>query len=138
MNHDFTPSGKILEVWDNPAYFFNGKQTIQDLMKLKNDNIKGYNTYFIAKNKSSEMKKLATLRSPVSGIKMNVYTTMRGCIVYTGDYLSDPFSSFSGLCIEAQQYPDAPNHTNFPDIFLEWGRNWEQIIMYAFETSLYS
>jgi galactose mutarotase-like enzyme len=47
---------------------------------------------------------------------------------FSGDYLSDPFIPFLGLCLEAQYYPDAPNHTNFPNIFFEPEKNGKKLL----------
>ncbi len=132
MSEDFIPTGKILSIKENPAYHFDGKKTIGDLMKQKNEFINGYNVYFIAKEKSKQIKKIATLREEKSGIEMSVLSTMPGCVLYTGDYLSYPFIPFAGLCLEAQYYPDAPNHKDFPAIFLKPGKIWEETIIYSF------
>ncbi|HXL00881.1 MAG TPA: aldose epimerase family protein [Dysgonamonadaceae bacterium] len=132
MSEDFIPTGKILSIKENPAYNFDGKRTIGKMMEEKNEFIKGYNVYFIAKDKSRQMKKVATLEEEESGIEMSVLTTMSGCMLYTGDYLSHPFTPFGALCLEAQYYPDAPNHKDFPDIFLKSGKIWDETIVYSF------
>lgn len=132
MKIDFTPTGRILCMNENPGYCFKGKKTIGEMMRMKNEHIKGYNTYFIAKNTRRQLRKIATLSSPVSGICMNLLTTMPGCMFYTGDYVSKPFSSFSGLCLEAQHYPDAPNHHNFPNVILQPSEVYEEKIVYVF------
>ncbi len=132
MNVDFTPTGRILSMDENPGYRFKGQNTIGEMMRLKNETIKGYNAYFIAKDTQRHLKKIATLSSSVSGIYMNLLTTLPGCMFYTGDYISRPFTSFSGLCLEAQHYPDAPNRHNFPNIILQPNEVYEEKIVYAF------
>lgn len=132
MNDDFTPTGHILRSRENPAYDFNGKITIGEMLKRKTEQIEGYNTYFIAKDNSTQLKKIATVSSEESGICMNLFSTLPGCMFYTGDYLSKPFVPFSGLCLEAQYYPDAPNHNGFSNIFLEPRKTKEETIVYAF------
>lgn len=132
MKDDFIPSGRTLSVKEYPAYCFDGKSTIGEMMERKSEHIKGYNAYFITNGNQSHLKKIATLSNELSGISMNLLTTFPGCMFYTGDYLSNPFVPFSGLCIEAQYYPDAPNHIHFPNIFLVPEEIWEEMIVYAF------
>ncbi len=132
MKDDFIPSGRILNIKENSAYYFDGKNTIGEMMKRKNESIEGYNSYFIAKNSQKHLRKIATLTNEVSGIGMNLLTTLPGFMFYTGDYLSNPFAPFSGLCLEAQYYPDAPNHYGFSDIFLPAGEIREEKIVYSF------
>ena len=40
----------------------------------------------------------------------------------------------SGLCLEPQQYPDAPNHPNFPSAVLKPGEWYTGRIVYRFYT----
>jgi aldose 1-epimerase len=38
----------------------------------------------------------------------------------------------SALCLEAQHYPDSPNHTSFPSTVLEPGETYAQTTIYKF------
>ena len=40
----------------------------------------------------------------------------------------------SGICFETQNYPDAPNHTNFPNSVLRKGDTYLQETKWKFET----
>ena len=116
-NNDFIPTGKILPVKDS-AFDFSDYKAISDLMPLKNEVLKGYNTYFIS-NSGEQLKHLASLREPKSEIVIKIFSTMPGVQVYTGDYLSGKHQPFSGICLEAQFYPDAPNHPGFKNCILK-------------------
>ena len=70
---------------------------------------------------------MAKLRSPTSGLTLTVESTSPGLQFYTGNYLTrhphlTPVTGqHSGLCLEAQAFPDAPNRPNFPSAFLVGG-----------------
>jgi len=115
-NDEFLPTGKILPLAGS-AFDFRDYRKIADLMSLKKEILPGYNTYFI-NNSNDELKHLASLREPDSGRCLEVYATMPGIQVYTGDYLSKPFYPFAGIAMEAQYYPDSPNHPHFPSCVL--------------------
>ncbi len=132
MDDEFLPTGKVLLIDDYFAFDFRETKKISDLMILKKDKMEGYNTYFISNNKINSLKDLATLISPSSGIVMTLKSTMPGFMLYTGDYLAEQHKPLSGICLEAQHYPDAPNHENFPSIYLKPDKLWEETIIYSF------
>ncbi|MDR1121350.1 MAG: galactose mutarotase [Dysgonamonadaceae bacterium] len=111
-NDEFLPTGTIRPLSD-PAFDFRAYRKIADLMPLKKEILPGYNTYFIARSSEKTLKRLASLRESQSGRCLDVYSSMPGVQIYTGDYLSYPFHAFAGIALEAQFYPDAPNHSHF-------------------------
>lgn len=116
---DFIPTGVMTPV-KNSAFDFNEFREIQSLMPLKNEVLPGYNTYFIG-NQKTTMKQLASLRERKSGITVDVFSTMPGLQIYTGDYLSKPHRPLSGICLEAQFFPDGPNKAHFETCILNAG-----------------
>ncbi|MEC7009031.1 MAG: galactose mutarotase, partial [Pseudomonadota bacterium] len=64
---------------------------------------------------------------------LDVLTTQQALQVYTGDGLNTPFASRSGICLEAQGFPNAPNQRNFPNIALEPGATYRQRTIYQFK-----
>lgn len=127
---EFIPTGQIHPT-RGTAFDFNAYQKIKDMASLKNDYLKGYNTYFIRTEKDDE-KPLASLKNELSGRVVDLYTSMPGVLIYTGDYLSDPFLPFGGICLEAQYYPDALNHPGFLSHILIPGTSSENFIRYHF------
>jgi len=128
-DEQFLPTGRILDMSDSP-YDFREYNTFSELMPLKNEIIKGYNTYFIA-NSTDACKLLASLKEKRSGRQVDIYSTMPGIQVYTGDYLSDPFIPFAGVALEAQFYPDTLNHSDFPSCVLYPDKEIRHIIKYC-------
>ncbi len=127
----FIPTGRVLSVNDS-AYDFREYRQMDSMMALKKEMIEGYNSYFIFGGRSGSMKLMASLREKQFGRRMDVYATAPGLQLYTGDYLSGPHAPFSGLCLEAQGFPDAPNQADFPSCTLCPGEEYAETIVYCF------
>lgn len=67
-----------------------------------------------------------------SGVQMTVSTTEAGIQAY--DHRHQPISGqpYAGLAIEAQNWPDAPNHAGFPNITLQAGQSLTQTTAWHF------
>ena len=67
---------------------------------------------------------VAALVSEESGIKMELSTDQPGLQLYFSQFLEDgtagsdgrTYGPFSGICLEPQGWPDAPNQTSFPPV----------------------
>lgn len=86
---------------------------------------------------------VATLRSGLSGVSMDVITTEPGLQLYTGHQLAPTSTGLtggidgarSGLCLEPQMWPDAPTHSHFPKIDLMPGDTYHQHSAFRFRQS---
>jgi len=84
----------------------------------------------------------ATLVSEKKGLKMTVYTDQPSVHIYVGGNCfgqvpgknGAAYHPHSGICFETQNYPDAPNHTNFPNSVLRKGDTYRQETLWKFET----
>ncbi len=82
----------------------------------------------------------ARLRSPRNGRTLEVWTTEPGLQIYDGHKLDLPipghggtwYGPCSGVCLEAQRFPDGPNQPHFPDSILRPGEVSCQITEYRF------
>lgn len=70
----------------------------------------------------------ASLADPVSGRRLEIFTDSPGMQFYSGNYLDGSlsgqgrvFGKYAGLCLEPQQFPDAPNHAAFPKMICRPG-----------------
>ena len=79
-----------------------------------------------------KLRRAASLRLRATELQLDVFTTQPALQVYTGDGLNTPFTPRSGICLEAQGFPDAPNQPNFPNIVLEPGATYQQRTIYHF------
>lgn len=132
MDDEFLPTGRIMST-NAAGLNFIKSQKLSKMMQLKRDNIEGYNTYFIGQdNYKYQLLKLASVTEENAGRKLDVYSTMPGFMFYTGDYLSTPFLPFGGLCLEAQHYPDFPNHSSFKSSVISPKKNYNEKIKFVF------
>ena len=132
-DENFLPTGRIWKVDDNPGFDFREYREIGRMMQRKQEKIKGYNSYFIAREKNRGLKKMATLKSEKSQRCVTVFSTMPGIMLYTGDYLSGNHAPFSGVCLEAHYFPDTPNQPSFPQGIFAEEDNWRETIVYRFQ-----
>lgn len=93
---------------------------------------KGYDHNFILNKPGGDAQIAANVWSPQSGLALNIYTTQPGLQLYTGQYLDQPFQPRSGLCLEAQGFPNAPNTPGFPDAVLRPGETYHHRTIYEF------
>ena len=104
---------------------------------------KGYDHNRILNKKTNEFSLAATVSEPTSGRVMEVWTTEPGLQFYSGNFLdgSDkgksgkPYNFRSGFCLEAQHFPDSPNHKDFPPVVLRPGEMYKQKTVYKFSAS---
>lgn len=98
--------------------------------------------YVLKRRHSAELVEAATLSDPESGRAMKVLTTMPGMQVYTGNSLDGSLRGFSGtlyrqsdaVCFETQQFPDAPNHHEFPSAELHPDQTFTSTTIYQFSS----
>ena len=75
----------------------------------------------------------AELYSPHSGLAMRLTSSMPAVQLYEGQMLGHRHLQLGrGICLEPQQFPDAPNHPGFPDTVLRPGQDYLHRIQYRF------
>lgn len=136
------PTGKILDVslHENKAFDFrNPKKIAEDFSSVKKDPAtRGYDHCFATKADETKIIFAGFCESENSGIKMNIYTNQRGIQLYTGNWLNcrgkngKNQHAQSGICFEAQRFPDSMNHENFPGCILHPGEEYHQTTIYEF------
>ena len=127
------PTGVIESVADSRMDFRSAAR-LGERLEASNGSSAGYDHNFVLNGEAGELRLAATLYSPASGIRLAVETTQPGLQLYTGDGLGAPFERRAGLCLEAQNFPDSPNHPNFPSSALAVGDAYRQRTVYRFST----
>lgn len=91
-------------------------------------------------NAGAGIVRQAELFSKESGIKLYVCSDYPGLQVYTGRYLNvknaklgKHYGAYAGVALEAQFWPDSPNHPSFPSTILEPGETYRKTTVYGFE-----
>jgi aldose 1-epimerase len=82
----------------------------------------------------------ATVNEPTSGRVMEVLTTEPAIQFYTGNFLEGTikgkggvvYAKRTGLCLETEHYPDAPNQPKFPTTVLKAGEKYRTTTVYKF------
>ena len=98
----------------------------------------GYDHNFVLRGKLGELRRVARVSEPKSGRVLEVYTTEPGIQFYSGNFLDGsltgksgkPYVKRSGLCLEAQHYPDSPNRPEWPSVVLRPGQTYRQMTVY--------
>ncbi|HEY6517319.1 MAG TPA: aldose epimerase family protein [Steroidobacteraceae bacterium] len=102
----------------------------------------GYDMNFALDGRAGTLRLAARVEDPRSGRVLEVDTTAPGVQFYSGNFLSGAFVGKHGIAyrqgdavvLEPQDYPDAPNHPNFPPATLEPGATYHSVIVYRFAT----
>ncbi|WP_316829924.1 aldose epimerase family protein [Pedobacter aquatilis] len=136
------PTGKLQPV-AGTAFDFTKTKTIGKNIEDKDEQLgfgKGYDHNF-ALNQHDENKAIAKVKSTVTGIVMEVYTTEPGLQFYSGNFLTGKdkdgkdgksYPHRSAFCLETQHFPDAPNHSNFASTVLKPGEVYKTTTTYKF------
>lgn len=136
------PTGEIRKVKDTPFDFRTPKTVGRDIdadnEQIRNGN--GYDhCYVLNKNEEGELSFAARITEPESGRTMEVYTTEPGMQLYTDNWADGykgqhgaTFPKRSGICFEAQHFPDSPNRPYFPTVVLRPGEQYKQTTIYRF------
>jgi aldose 1-epimerase len=102
----------------------------------------GYNHNWILNNPGHALAPAAVVCDSASGRVMEVLTTEPGLQFFSGNIPNGKFGgkggrtypARSGLCLEAQHYPDSPHHSGFPSTVLRPGEFYGQKTIYRFRT----
>ena len=138
---DLIPTGNLLPIQQTPFDFNERKPLRQPIAALPN----GYdNNYVLNKSVQEQYKGIplaAVVWEPQTGRKMEVYSTEPGLQFYSAFWLEGNYShqrtglhygSYGALCLEAQHFPDSPNHPAFPSTVLKKGAVYRQQTIYKF------
>ncbi|CAN5610268.1 galactose mutarotase [soil metagenome] len=140
------PTGVLATVIDTPFDFTEFKKIDKDLfeedeqLKLSN----GYDHSFVLETeKTGALKPAAIVQENTSGRKLEVFTTEPAVHLYTGNFLENiigkngiVYNQRSGLCLETQHFPDAPNHADFPSTVLKAGELFYSKTVFRFSVEI--
>lgn len=135
-------TGNILQVENTPFDFRTAKTIGQDI-HAEHPQLKYTKTYdhnFVLNG--SGLKEAAVLRSEQSGIRMTCFTDQPGLQLYVpavspakqgkqGHY----YPAYGSVCLEAQHFPNATSHPEFPSVILRAGEIFKSKTIYHFSIS---
>ena len=139
------PTGEMIPVADTPMDFSVPKAIGADIDNIEYVQIRfgnGYDHNWVLESKGNMEIVAASLYSPESGIKMEVFTDEPGIQVYSGNFLNGTVTGKHGItyqqraavCLETQHYPDSPNRPEWPTVVLRPGEEYSSHCTYKFST----
>ncbi len=126
---------------DNTPFDFRKARNIGSALKEDHEQLrfgKGFDHPF----RLHDAKPQIILADPKSGRKMEIETTEKNAVVYSGNFLGElpdePLSNgsmpqdYAGICFETQAFPDAIHHPEVESILLEPGQIYQSKTIYRF------
>lgn len=100
----------------------------------------GYDHNWVLDGPAGQLALAASVREPISGRTMDVFTTEPGIQFYCGNFLDgtltgkrgEKYRFRDGFCLETQHFPDSPNQKTFPSTILRPGEVKESVTVFRF------
>lgn len=137
------PTGEFMAVENTPFDFRQpleiGKHINDDHAQLKLAG--GYDHNWVLNHDNpGAVSLVVSLKEPVSGRILEVYTDQPGIQLYTGNFFTGkvigkygkPLLYRGAIAMETQKYPDTPNQPNFPTTRVNPGETYTQTCIYKF------
>jgi len=151
-DYHLIPSGKVIDIARGSALDFTDPKPLgTDIDRGVVTAEGGYDNAWIFEPAPRHEQHVVSLSSPLTGIRLDMSTDQPSVQVYTGNFLNGnddtqiprkasqtfgdkaQFYQWRGaVTLEAQQYPDAVHHNNFPSVELEAGKRYTQRTSYRF------
>lgn len=137
-NDNNVPTGKMMRCEGTANDFSEAKRIGANLSDCKRD--RGYDHNHVIENFGKGVRPAATLTNTSSGRRLEVLTDMPGLQVYTANWWDGslmgmqgiPYLKYAAVALEAQYYPDSPNHSGFPNTILRPENSFHSETIYKF------
>ena len=135
---ELTQLGQIEDVTNTP-FDLRGRIALKERLHDSHPQIElagGFDHTFALNE--SRIRDAAHVYDPSSGRYCKLRTDQPGVQLYTCNTLNAlgknrvHYAKHQGLCLETQQFPDAPNHANYPDAILRPDEVWTAVTEYEF------
>ncbi|MEN7548017.1 aldose epimerase family protein [Rapidithrix thailandica] len=142
VNQELIPTGELQPV-EGTAFDFRKAVAVGARIQKEDTQLKfgrGYDHNFVLNRTGEQLFEAATVVEPVSGRKMQVFTSEPGVQFYSGNFLDGSLTGKDqrvyehryGFCLETQHFPDTPNQPGFPSVILEPGQTYQSTTVYKF------
>jgi aldose 1-epimerase len=137
IDEDGIPTGELRDVEGTPLDFRSPRafgSRIDDLVASRG----GYDHTFALRSRRAAPTLAARVTDAETGRGLEVLTTQPGLQLYSGNFLDGsligrggvPYHRWHAFCLEAQHFPDTPNHPSFPSAVLEPGEVYAHSVVY--------
>lgn len=131
INERGIPTGEMRRVADTAFDFRTGRQLMEG---------ERYDHNMCLAGQRRALQKVARLSCPNAKTRMEIATTEAGLQIYTGHGITISqdgteqvlHGPFSGIALEPQGWPDAPNQPNFPSVILPDSETYHQKSTFQF------
>ena len=105
--------------------------------------VRGYDHAYVVDGEPGELRPAARVVEPRSGRTLELQTDQPSVQFYTGNMLDGTLALADGsstrqgdaFCLEAQNFPDAPNHPDYPSSVLRPGEEFRCRMVFTFGTA---
>ncbi len=136
------PTGEIAPVAGTP-FDFRTARPLGERIRAGDPQVvfaKGYDHNFVLRGREGDLRPAASCHDPLSGRRLEVWTTRPAMQLYTGNNLDATLVGPSGrtyrsgdaVCFETQTFPNAPNTPTFPSATLRPGEVFEAVTEFRF------
>lgn len=133
---DLIPTGNVTPVAGTPLDFTQPQRIGERIRQVPG----GYDHCWVIRGNPGQLRPAARLYDPFSGRQLEIATDQPGIQFYAGNSLDGTitgkggirYQQHAGLCLETEQYPDAPNHPLFPTAVLRPGESYTHRMTHRF------
>jgi len=134
VNEQNIPTGKLIDILKTEYDLNNARQLKQN----KIINRGGYDNCYVLSKVKNKLDLVAEISEENNPVSVKMFTTEPALQFYTSNGFDGSFigknnityNKFNGLCLEAQNFPDSPNHKNFPNSILKPDKQYKQVTIY--------
>lgn len=145
---DLLPTGEVLAVEGTPFDFRKPRPVGENMAEVSNAGAgrvtqggTGYDHNWVLEG--TGMREVVFITDPRSGRRLTMSTNQPGVQLYVGGYLdgvtgkapAGEYQAFAGLTLETQTFPDAVNHSHFPQAELHPGQTYLNSMRFVFSAS---
>ncbi|NQV50621.1 MAG: galactose mutarotase [Candidatus Marinimicrobia bacterium] len=142
LKPDLIPTGGKTSV-ENTAFDFRLEKLIGHGLRMNDEQLKiaaGYDHCFVVNKQSDWTKPMASVYHPDSGRMLEVFSNAPGIQMYSSNFLNESVSGRGGMrfkkhnavCLEPQEFPNAPNEPSFPSALLNPEEIYKHTISFKF------
>lgn len=133
-NDNNIPTGKLIPVAKSD-YDFKITKNLRNSAIMQKD---GYDNCFVLNKTNKKLELAGSISELNNPISVEIHTTEPSLQLYTANAFDGSFigkenkiyKKHFGVCLEAQNFPDSPNHNNFPNSILYPYDIYEQVTIY--------
>jgi len=145
VDDELLPTGEVLGVEGTPFDFRQPTRVDEKMAGVTHtgaghlaDSSPGYDHNWVLDG--TGMRVAAVISDPLSGRQLTMSTNQPGVQFYAGGYLNGAsgkppvgeYEAFAGLTLETQTFPDAVNHSHFPQATLHPGETYRNMVRFDF------